>query len=77
MIKEEKNSFTRSMATWEAILDYSRYNKSIDQVVDNHVWSYEENGEKKYITIIPNMTRKGLQKYEPKHIEENTEAEEW
>lgn len=76
-VKEEKNSFTRSMATWEAILDYSRYNKSIDQVVDNHVWSYEENGEKKYITIIPNMTRKGLQKYEPKHIEENTEAEEW
>lgn len=65
------------MATWEAILDYSRYNKSIDQVVDNHVWSYEENGEKKYITIIPNMTRKGLQKYEPKHIEENTETEEW
>lgn len=64
-VKEEKNSFTRSMATWEAILDYSRYNKSIDQVVDNHVWSYEENGEKKYITIIPNMTRKGLQKYEP------------
>lgn len=65
------------MATWEAILDYSCYNKSIGQVVDNHVWSYEENGEKKYITIIPNMTRKGLQKYEPKHIEENTEAEEW
>lgn len=65
------------MATWEAILDYSRYNKSIDQVVDNHVWSYEENGEKKYITIIPNMTRKGLQKYESKHIEENTETEEW
>lgn len=64
-VKEEKNSLTRSMATWEAILDYSRYNKSIDQVVDNHVWSYEENGEKKYITIIPNMTRKGLQKYEP------------
>ena len=63
------------MATWEAILDYSRYNKSIDQVVDNHVWSYEENDEKKYITIIPNMTRKGLQKYEP--IKENTEAEEW
>lgn len=75
--KHKKDSITGSMATWEAILDYSRYNKSIDQVVDNHVWSYEENGEKKYITIIPNMTRKGLQKYESKHIEENTEIGGW
>ena len=69
VVKGEKNSLTRSMTTWEAILDYLYYNKNIDQVIDNHVWSYKEDGEKKYITIIPNMTRKGLQKYEPKHID--------
>lgn len=76
-VKEEKNSITKSMATWEAILDYSYYNKTIDQAIDNHVWSYEEDGEKKYITIISNMTKKGLKEYEPKHAEENTEVEEW
>ena len=54
-----------------------RNNKSIDQAIDNHVWSYEEDGEKKYITIISNMTKKGLKEYEPKHAEENTEVEEW
>lgn len=76
-VKEENNSIAKSMATWEAILDYSYYNKTIDQAIDNHVWSYEEDGEKKYITIISNMTKKGLKEYEPKHAEENTEVEEW
>ena len=59
VIKEEKDSITRSMATWEAILDYSYYDKTISQVIDNHVWSHEDDGNTKYITIVPNMTRKG------------------
>lgn len=27
------------LAAWEAILDYTRYDKSLSYVVDNHIWS--------------------------------------
>lgn len=74
--KHKKDSITGSMATWEAILDYTRYDKSLSYVVDNHIWSYD--GEKVYISIVPNMTREGLNKYsdESKHTEKDTEIGE-
>lgn len=73
--KHKKDSITGSMATWEAILDYTRYDKSLSYVVDNHIWSYDRDGEKVYISIVPNMTREGLNKYsdESKHTEKDTE----
>lgn len=74
--KHKKDSITGSMATWEAILDYTRYDKSLSYVVDNHIWLYD--GEKVYISIVPNMTREGLNKYsdESKHTEKDTEIGE-
>lgn len=76
--KHKKDSITGSMATWEAILDYTRYDKSLSYVVDNHIWSYDHDGEKVYISIVPNMTREGLNKYsdESKHTEKDTEIGE-
>lgn len=76
--KHKKDSITGSMATWEAILDYTRYDKSLSYVVDNHIWSYDRDGEKVYISIVPNMTREGLNKYsdESKHTEKDTEIGE-
>lgn len=75
--KHKKDSITGSMATWEAILDYTRYDKSLSYVVDNHIWSCD--GEKVYISIVPNMTREGLNKYsdESKHTEKDTEIGGW
>lgn len=75
--KHKKDSITGSMATWEAILDYTRYDKSLSYVVDNHIWSYDRDGEKVYISIVPNMTREGLNKYsdESKHTEKDTEIQ--
>lgn len=65
VVKEENNSFTRSMATWEAILDYSYYDKTISQAIDDHVWGYtNKEKENDSITIIPNITKKGMQEYE-------------
>lgn len=36
--KNDKDSGVRSMATWEAILDYLYNNKTIEQVVNEHQW---------------------------------------
>lgn len=75
--KHKKDSITGSMATWEAILDYTRYDKSLSYVVDNHIWSYDRDGEKVYISIVPNMTREGLNKYSDasKHTEKEQRLE--
>lgn len=51
-ISNDKDSGIRSMATWEAILDYLYYGKSIDQCIKNHVW-----GWKKEITINSNLKK--------------------
>jgi len=77
--KKDQDSYTRSSATWEAILDYTRYDKSLSYVVDNHIWSCDRGGEKVYISIVPNMTREGLNKYsdESKHTEKDTEIGGW
>lgn len=64
VVKEERDSITRSMATWEAILDFLNYNKSLSIAIDDHVWGYKESGEDHHITIIPNLTRKGVESYE-------------
>jgi hypothetical protein len=67
------------LLTDEAILDYTRYDKSLSYVVDNHIWLYDRDGEKVYISIVPNMTREGLNKYsdESKHTEKDTEIGGW
>lgn len=36
--KKDEDSCVRSMATWEAILDYLYNNKTLDQVVEEHQW---------------------------------------
>lgn len=36
--KKDEDSTVRSMATWEAILDYLYNNKTLDQVVEEHQW---------------------------------------
>ena len=36
--KNDRDSGVRSMATWEAILDYLYNNKTIEQVVNEHQW---------------------------------------
>ena len=43
---------TRSMATWEAILDYLYFDKSLEWVRNNHVWL---NNDKSEITINKNL----------------------
>lgn len=57
--KENMYSDTSSMATWEAILDYTYFNKSIDYIVEEHIWKHDSD----YITIIPNMTINGIINY--------------
>lgn len=39
---KDKNSSIRSLATWEAILDYLYNNKSLKYCIDNHVWGRDE-----------------------------------
>lgn len=48
-------SYTRSMATWEAILDIIEYNKDTEYVIKNHTWSGHRNGSEYLITIEPNL----------------------
>ena len=36
--KKDEDSTVRSMATWEAILDYLYNNKTLDQVIEEHQW---------------------------------------
>lgn len=42
--KEDKYSNTRSMATWEAMLDYLYYNKSLEYCRKNHIWGTLDGG---------------------------------
>lgn len=39
---KDKYSSIRSMATWEAILDYLYYKKSKEQIIEEHVWGSSE-----------------------------------
>lgn len=48
----DSGEYTRNVATWEAILDYIYYNKSIEWVRNNHIWLNQDNSE---ITIDKNL----------------------
>ncbi len=55
VVKEDKDSHTSSLATWEAILDYLYYKTPIDRVLYSHIWA-SGIGENSYnITIKRNM----------------------
>lgn len=51
--KKDINSSCRSMATWEAILDYLYNNKSIEECISRHVWG-SDTGD---ITILDNLIK--------------------
>ena len=51
--KSDKNSNTRSMATWEALLDFIYTKKNIQQCIKSHIWSNLQTNED--ITIEPNL----------------------
>lgn len=53
--KEDRLSDTRSMATWEAILDILYFNRSLDWVKKHHVW---ETTNREKIKINPNLHKK-------------------
>ena len=53
--KDNKESYTKSMATWEAILDTLYYNSTLEQAIKDNVWSSGFNEDKKYITIDSNL----------------------
>lgn len=52
---KEENSSLRSMATWEAMLDYLYYNKSIEECIARHAWKGEKNGIETITTIHKNL----------------------
>lgn len=54
---------TRSMATWEAILDIIINHKTVDQVVEEHRWLSHIGNNEHSITIIPNIQPKLRNKY--------------
>ncbi len=57
--KKDEQSKTRSMATWEAILDYLYNNKTLEECINSHIWSKVE-GESEDITIHKNIREKCL-----------------
>lgn len=60
--ENDNDSITRSMATWEAILDFSYYNKSMKWVVNNHIWGSGIGKDSHNIYITPNLTQEGQRK---------------
>ena len=61
--KKDRDSTCRSMATWEAILDYLYNSKSIQECINYHVWGAKlsENNSSE-ITIHKNIRRSYLKK---------------
>ena len=53
-------SYTRDIATWEAMLDIVYNNKSLQQVVNEHQWCKSIDNRKEVITIKDNLTNEGL-----------------
>lgn len=54
--KKDEYSNTRSMATWEAILDYLYNGKTIEECINNHRWIGKWGEKDEYeITIEPNL----------------------
>lgn len=54
--KKDKDSVTRSMATWEALLDYLYNNKTIEECISNHRWIANWGDDNEYeITVEKNV----------------------
>lgn len=60
--KEDKDSGTRNIATWEAILDILYNNRPLRSVIKYHKWSYKLDNESVIIDIIDNLTSEGKAK---------------
>lgn len=57
--KHDPNSGIRSMATWEAILDYLYNKKSLRDCIFEHRWGSKDSRDK-VVTIKPNIKEKCL-----------------
>lgn len=53
--KNDKYSHTRSMATWEALLDFIYYKKSISKCIKHHIWNSCPDKDAEKITIESNL----------------------
>ena len=53
--KEDEFGHIRSMATWEAILDYVHNKFTIEKCIKRHTWEGSKHGEEYEITILPNI----------------------
>lgn len=62
VVKKDKNSGTRNIATWEAMLDIVYNNKSLCQAVNGHQW-YKCPDKKEVITIKNNLSYDGFFEY--------------
>ena len=56
IVKSDQDSNCRSMATWEAILDYLYNNKTLQECINRHTW-YKNDNE---ITIHSNIKKELL-----------------
>ena len=57
--KNDRNSYARSMATWEAILDYLYKDRTLKECVKYNQWGPPVGEKGKPITIINNLTKYG------------------
>ena len=61
--KDDEDSSTRNIATWEAMLDMVYNNKTLYQVVNRHQWCKSVDNRKEVITIKDNLTNDGCFEY--------------
>ena len=54
---KEEHSHTRSMATWEAILDIVVFKKGFEETIGRHTWQCYKYGNKVDVTIDPNLKK--------------------
>lgn len=57
--KDDEDSRTRNIATWEAILDILYNNRPLKDVVKFHKWSYRQDDKNIIIDITDNLTQEG------------------
>lgn len=60
--KNDIKSNTKNIATWESILDYLYFNKSIEWCINNHVWNSYNKDQTEKITICDNIKSSYLNK---------------
>lgn len=61
--KDDEDSSTRNIATWEAMLDMVYNNKTLYQVVNRHQWCKSVDNRKEVITIKDNLSYDGFFEY--------------